>query len=263
MVTYLRKICEPSQIPRFNNILTFYQILGTQVTFTDNKIIFAIHIPILKTKILDFYHICPIIQQNKIFTPTFPYLARAGQEPLAQKEECPMVEEIYYCTNGIILKDKCTLQLLDGKPPNQCVKNDITFDQAIIEQVTRNEVLVIPVKSSRVISKCTRDQFMEINQLSSIKISENCQITINNLKFRNNEQVRRGTSLILPRLKIPVISSKNTFQSSNLTKIDFENLYEINNLAKQLTPIEKPQVPDAISTSIFSTILIIIILNER
>ncbi|KAK9876400.1 hypothetical protein WA026_012711 [Henosepilachna vigintioctopunctata] len=96
------------------------------------------------------------------------------------KERSHMVEEIYYCTDGIMLRDKYTLQLLDGKPPNQFVTNDITSDQAIIEQVTKNEILVIPAKSNRVMSKCNlRDQIIYPDTYADMV---NKQITENHLK---------------------------------------------------------------------------------
>lgn len=250
MVEHLQKLYNKNQVPKFKNILTFYQFLGTQISFIDTKLVFGIHFPILKPDDYEFYHLFPVIQNNKMFTPKYPYLARGPSETQAQREECALLESIYYCLYNFVPNDNCTLQLLEGKPPRNCYVTDIRLQESIIEQITKREILIIPLKTERVFSKCYKDQYFDIETPSLIKIPESCEISVNNNKFVNNYEIQHGKPLILPKFVTEEVTNPGNYQRPNVSKLDFDNLHEINEIAKQLTPVhENTQTHD--NTPIF------------
>lgn len=67
--------------------------LGTQVSISDLKTIFAIHFSVLKTETNEFYHLYPLTQNHKAFTPLYPYLVRKQHNFQFEKEECLSLEE--------------------------------------------------------------------------------------------------------------------------------------------------------------------------
>ncbi|XP_057665983.1 uncharacterized protein LOC130899848 [Diorhabda carinulata] len=89
MIKYLSTIYNKEQIPKFNNILTYYLFLGSQVTFSKSKIIFATHVPILKPKTYEFFHLYPVIQNHTIFIPPQPYLSEVKKKLLSSKKNAP------------------------------------------------------------------------------------------------------------------------------------------------------------------------------
>ena len=93
MLNYLSKIYNRSEIPNFSNVLSYYQFLGVEVTFSETKIIFAIHIPILRHETLSFYHIYPVILNRTMFLPKYPYMAQGPSKRQFAAENCPMDEK--------------------------------------------------------------------------------------------------------------------------------------------------------------------------
>lgn len=135
-MNYLVKLYSPSEVPKFKNILS-YQILGTQVSFSTDKVIFAIHVPILRPDTLSFVHIFPIIQDQTIFIPRYPYLAHTQTRRQFAAEICPSIEETYFCVGEFHPNDQCVEDLLDNRSMNNCTALKVNIEEPIVEQITR------------------------------------------------------------------------------------------------------------------------------
>lgn len=254
MINHLHGIYDENQIPKFKNILTYYQFLGTQVSISDSKLIFAVHIPIFKPETFEFYHLYPIIQNHKIYTPTFPYLAREQKETQFEKEECPALENCYYCQQNFIPRDNCTLNLLEGHIPQNCHILEVNVQEMIVQQVTTDEVLIIPAKAQQILSKCKSNRYLEVVNPILIKIPKTCEIWANEQKYINDIQLTQGKPFILPKFQTDHIHTSGHYQRSNITKIDFDSLYEINEISRKLKPIQESSNTQ-MDTPIFGTIL--------
>ncbi|XP_056641536.1 uncharacterized protein LOC130448273 [Diorhabda sublineata] len=192
IIQHLEKLYSEKQIPKFSNILTYYQFLGTQVSIIDSKLVFAIHVPILISETFEFYHLFPIIQNNKMYTPKFPYLARTQNETQSEKEECPPLEGTYYCRQNFVQRDNCTLSLLEGNTLDDCQILEVNIEETIIQQVTTKEVLIMPIQQEKILSKCQSDRYLEIEEPSLVKIPENCELWINNQRYINDDEISYG-----------------------------------------------------------------------
>lgn len=260
MLDYLKTIYNNAEIPYFKNVLSYYQFLGTQVTFSNTKVIFAVHVPIIRPESFTFHHIYPIVQNHKIFIPKYPYLARKEEKIQFEETACPSLEEVYYCTEDFHPNDRCTLQLLEGSSFDSCPILEVNTQETITEQVTQEEILVIPMKKERLFSKCNTDQFLEITLPTLVKVPKTCQIQIGTKKFINDIRFKQGKPLILPDININNLNSSVVYKTPNLTKLNFEDIYRLNDMANQLSPITAiNEAPDS-STIIGYIILCVAIL---
>lgn len=264
---YLRKLYQNNQIPKFNNILTYYQFLGTQVTFSDNKLIFAIHIPIIRAEILTFYRLYPIIQNYQAFIPKYPYLAQSTSKIQFKDEACPLLENTYFCIENQIPEDNCTVQLIKNQSTKNCRKVQLSSEESIIEQITQDQILIIPTRKEEIFSKCRTDQYIEIKSPMLIKLPKSCQITFNNKKFFNDVKIQQGKPLILPKLDIGNLGTIPEYEIPKFEKINLQEIYKISNLAKRLTPIQfsnsnqYPQIFGGLSIAITIILLVLIFMK--
>lgn len=253
MLKYLSNIYEKSNIPNFRNTLSYYQFLGTDVKFIDNRIIFAIHIPILRAETLSFYHIYPIIQSQTLFIPRYPYLALSERRKQFSTEACPVIEDVYFCLEEFHPDDQCVIELLETNQINNCPTMKINIEDPISEQITQELVLILPSKPIKLIAKCETDHQFQINESILVKIPVNCEIEVNQKKFFNDVKIQDGKPLILPEIKLTGINTTKTLILPNITKINFDEIYKLKDMANQLIP------PIELTTNNQSSILNILI----
>lgn len=257
-INYLKTIYQEKEIPNFKNILTYYQFLGTQVVFSDTRLIFAVHVPIIRSEILSFYHIYPIILNKQTFIPKYPYLAQENNHHQFNEDTCPFLEDAYYCEENFFSQDPCTVQLLSGHFDN-CTVIKIQMEESIIEQITKEEILILPIKEETIFSQCQTDQYMKIDNPTLVKIPQNCKVKVNSKTFFNDIRIQRGKPLILPEVSFENIPSLKMYSTPNLTKINFEDIYKLKDMVNQLSPIEDNEEP--INTSNIIDIIIIIFIS--
>lgn len=243
MLSYLKTIYNSAEIPNFKNVLSFYQFLGTQVTFSKTKVVFAIHFPIVKPEDFTFYHIYPIVQNHKTFLPKYPYLARTKEETQFEETLCPSLEEKYYCIENFHPSDNCTLQLLEGFPLTDCPVLEVNTKEPIMEQITQEEILIIPFKEEKILSKCYKDQYIKIHAPTLLKVPKNCQVQIGSKVFINDLQIKQGKPFILPEIDMQNHKTLISYKTPNLTKLNFEDMYRLKDMANQLSHITLANQP--------------------
>ncbi|KAL1500861.1 hypothetical protein ABEB36_006285 [Hypothenemus hampei] len=96
-------------IHAFLQILSYYQFLGAQVTFTETKIVFAIHVLLLTPQSLAYYRVYPIIQNQMLIIPKYPYLVQDETNRIRQytEEVCPLIENNYFYQQKFDSNDEC------------------------------------------------------------------------------------------------------------------------------------------------------------
>ncbi|CAG9864873.1 unnamed protein product [Phyllotreta striolata] len=198
---------------------------------------------------------------HQMFLPNYPYLVQSKEESQLQKIECPIVENVYYCQLESTPKDQCTLELLDGQSPQRCPIVEVNIQNSIIQQITRDEILVIPSTKLKILSKCQRNQYLEIMQPSLINIPKHCTIFINQMQFNNNEEIQEGKPIILPKLEIVNIQDHQEYPATNISDINFDGLFEINKIAKQLKPIQDVSITYSNNTPVIVTTTVFFIIG--
>lgn len=269
MLDYLKDIYTEREIPNFKNILNYYQILGTQVSFSSSKIIFAIHVPIVKPQTYSFHHLFPVIQKSQMIVPKYPYMARANQEVQFEESDCPLLEDTYYCNEVFHPQDDCIIQVMDGLKANSCQILQIHLQEPIIEQITTEEILIIPHKKERILAQCKMDQYIDLEAPTLVKIPKECQIRIGIKTFTNDIKINHGKPLILPELYIANFTSNiKILKTQNLSKINFDEIYKLKDMANQLSPVqevedEPSQYPSIIIGILAICLLVIVVITIR
>lgn len=251
MLEHLKTIYPENSIIEFENALSYYLFLGTQVTFTQNKIVFATHFPILKPIKLSFFQIYPIIQNHKTFTPRYPFVALNDASSQIEPMECPSIEKTYYCQETHTALDECTMNLLQGKNPKQCALTHVTFNQSIIQQINDN-LIVIPAQEEQVRSMCSSDRVISVKTPTIIRIPANCVIRIHNLTFTKDKPEIRKKPFMLPKIDISEIPIRNEQQPIVLHEPNFQKIYELKHIADHLQKVH--EVPYSMPVTISSTL---------
>jgi len=262
-LTYLKANYDRDTVPNFKNILSYYQFLGTQVLFSKDRIIFSIQVPLLKPETYTFHHIYPTPQNHTIIIPKYPYVAQTQNNLQYEKDTCPEIEGIFYCKEVFHEEDGCTTQLIKNLPATSCQFSNLHLKQPLVEQITKNEVLVIPEQKVQIFAKCGSDKYLSLNAPTLITIPHPCEVSIGTRKFINDVRITQGKPLILPELHLDSTVLPTRYLAMNINTVDFKEVYHLKDLASQLTPIQEiheVSSPTFMIISIVVSCLIIILL---
>lgn len=254
MFKELEKFYPKDSIIHLENPLSNYLLLGTQVTFTSSKIIFAIHIPLVKPIQYSYFHILPIPQKNTLFLPTQPYVIYRDQETYASRDLCPQIEDIYYCSTDITDTDPCTSNAMLNKTPKTCMKFNIQISKTLLQRIN-NDIVIIPAKEESLETICTIDKIINLSEPTLIKLTSNCKIKITNLTFDFKVSTTTQKFLILPRIEIPEKVHLEHSKTIKLIEPDFKSLQDLRTGYHSLEPLQEPY-----QTHHAYTVLIVIIL---
>lgn len=262
MLSYLTSLYGKEKLPNFKNILSYYQYLGIQVTFSRDKIIFAIHAPILNPNTLSFYQLFPTVQNQSILLPNYPYMVQEGTVRQFVAKPCPAIEDTFYCLEKFHSRDQCLENILDNLPIDSCVIAKIHVDEPIIEEISRGLILVLPTKPVGIKTKCQTDQHLKVYQSTLLSIPETCEALINNKLFVNDARVQKGKPLILPAMQLPTFSdgTSQIFETPHLSKIQFDEINDLKRMANQLKSIDDASEPSSFDQPTFWVPIVLCIL---
>lgn len=225
----------------FKNILSAYLIMGTQVIFSSDKIIFAIHIPLIIPNEYTFIHLLPIPQNESLYVPTQPYVMHSQNRMLVTESICPQVEDVYFCTSEDTKEDPCATSILQGEAPNQCMQFKVQLSKTIVQRI-ENNIIVVPSKPERIETTCSTDIVTNIQNPSLIEIeNKDCSVKVSNLTFKFSHNEAKQKLLILPEIEVPELSKPNPIRKIKLIEPNFQ---AFNDLKKEIHHLEPLAIPD-------------------
>lgn len=244
MIDNLIKIYGEDKIPKFKNDLSYYQIASLQVSFQNNKIIFAVHLPILSSENYDYFHLYPVPKNNLTIVPELPYLILGTEKYQYQETECPVVEDIYMCPNRIEpIEDDCVINLIRKAADDHCQTTPIHMKYPLSEQISNQYVLIVPTSNSITIQKdCSSNGYITIHEPTLIKLPKNCSIQIGHLLYTSHEEMVQGEPFILPEIVTASQKPKNQLNKPlHLKHINLDAIVALQNQAESLQVQEFPQ----------------------
>lgn len=250
-----------NRIIKFQDDHSYYQLYKTGVTFHDNKIIFVIKIPIIKSAIYDYYQLFPSPRHSKVIIPQYPYLALNNEEYFYGDLVCPKIENSIICNEKDLKKtpDECIVPLLRTGSIKQCTPMQVTLSVPIIKQINPEYLLVL--SSTPIKIKSCKKMYHIINETSIVRIPYGCQVEIENQKFINEEGILQEEPFYLPPIS-------NLEMNENSTKINLRkiNLEEINKIQQtisnfEIEPLRFPMDPSRVTSWILIITLIILIIG--
>lgn len=232
LITDLTGIYGENKIPKFDNILSYYQIAGMQVSFTQNKVIFAIHIPILDPNTFDYFHLYPIPKNNLTLIPESPYLILGTSVHQYEENECPSIENTYLCQNHLEpIEEDCIITMIQEAKSTNCQAVPVYMHKYLTRQISNQYVLVVPAdRRIRIRQQCTNSGHLGhlvVHQPSLLKIGTNCSIQIGPITYSNQKDLIIGEPFHLPIIEIPELAHEYSDRPLQLQHVDLENLYKL------------------------------------
>ena len=253
-----------NKIINFQNFENYYQLAGLEVRFINDKIIFAIHIPIFLKDNFKMYNLFPIPLNHTIIIPKSPYLIMSTDLQQYQEEDCPKIEDTYICENHLeAQKNECLTNLIKNAEIQNCQIIKAKITKSIFKSITNQYILIIPFEqNTKIYKNCSNKEILLISNPSLINIPLNCGIQIRSSQFWNKEEIIKGTPFSLPRIQFDGLHPHVIQQEAlKLETIDIGKIKDLHDQAEALGKLENTPKSDSLTWSLstlFGTILIIL-----
>lgn len=225
LTSYLSEIYPGNRIHKFENTFHYYELAGLQVRFNSDKIIFAIHFPILTEDISNTYHLIPLPYKNSIIIPDHPYLVLGASSHQYEDATCPELDSTFFCMKHEFLgEDRCILPLIKAESPD-CSSYKATLVNPIVQQINSQNILVVPATEPiKALRSCETKAMVLIKKTSLVALPENCSVSINGTLFSNIKDTVPGEPLILPEIQADTISTDFSSDPIQLQSIDLNSI---------------------------------------
>lgn len=227
MLEMLFILYDTEKVPKFKNFLSYYQIIHIKVSFHSNKIIFSIHMPLLNPLDFDYYHLYPVPQNNVTIISSKPYLIISSKIYQYEDNECPSIEDIFFCKNKLTFNEKdCIISFMQNLRADNCQFTSISSSTTI----TENFILIIPYTTTKIKKICENVSYKIIEHPSLIQIPKHCKIIHENTTFANEENTLKGEPFLLPKIKTEELPMRTKIPHLHINHI---NLNDIARLQKE------------------------------
>lgn len=234
IIKHLILIYGQNKIPKFQNLLTYYQIASLQVSFENNKVMFIIHFPILDSEIYEYFHVYPVPKNNLTLVPKLPFLILGTSYHQYQEDECTKMENMYLCHDHLqpAVEEDCTVAILREATAKSCCPVPVHMNSHVSEQISRQYILIVPAAQPiKIKKKCTSDGHLEIRDPSLVKIPPNCNLQVGHLFYTNREDLFEGEPFLLPEISIQ--EAPSSFDNTRPLRLNHVNLDDISMLRSQ------------------------------
>lgn len=243
MVKYLTDIYGINKIPKFNNVNSYYKLIGIQAKYSNDRLLFALHFPILIDEAFDLYRLYPIPLNQSIIIPDAPYLILGTTSQQYENEVCPIIEQVYFCQNNLQPQvNSCVASMVNGGENTHCKATEVQVIKPILEPIDNQYIIVIPgIEPVNMLKKCSGNNFVHIKEPSLVKIPFNCSVQIKTWKYWNKEEAETGKPFALPEIKITMFNRQKPITPDGPLQLHSINLEEVHQLQKmaEILPIEK------------------------
>lgn len=232
----LTRLYGEDRVPKFNNLLSYYKVAGLQVSFIQNKIIFAVHFPILHPNTFDYFHLYPIPKNDLTLIPESPYLILGTAAHQYQDDECPRVEDLHICPDHLHpTEEDCIISIIKEAETNNCQSIPVHVHRHFVQLINDQYVLVVPATNTiKIKQKCSSNGHLVVHQPSLLKIAPNCSIWVDNIVYSNKQQSIKGEPFHLPAITVSEISRSYARQPLRLQHVDLDNIFKLKKEADAL-----------------------------
>lgn len=200
-ISLVNTIYKVRRVPELSNIMNYYSLLSAQVIIGENVILFKIHIPIIDSITYKYFQLYPIPISNKMIIPEDSYLLLNNYNNWTSEEECPQVEDKYYCLHTKLHKKQPCLATLIGSGKNQCEQQYVNLTQTNVLQISSNKLLVIPATTVNLKALCSVEGLYEVKHPSVIHL-DNCSVEIMDKHFQTEDTLKQEFIFNLPSVNV-------------------------------------------------------------
>lgn len=189
-----------------SSIQKYYEIIDVQSYYSNNKIVFIIHFPIMYPETYSYYHLYPIpTRNNTIIIPIKPYLVMRDKSFQYEDKECRNIHPIYYCNNKKPLEqpdqEDCIHEILQLNNPTTCKSIPVIIQSEMIEQITTGHYVAVFPEETKIKLNCHKTDLTTLMGTYLIELPTNCSFQTTRNSYTNSEETIIGQPLLLPAIK--------------------------------------------------------------
>lgn len=227
------------------DIHSWYSLIKTQCYFRQNRIIFAIEVPIANPKPFQYFHLYPLPTiDHKIIIPIKPFLALDENQFQYMAYPCSKVEDTFICNQEEIrynIKEDCVASIIQDRTTH-CTQTSIEPPKRIFNRINDEYLVVITNEEIKLKTKCPDEGYVTTQGSALLKIPVNCSIEYEDLKFGISKINSFGKPLILPKLDRQLTKVKT--ENHPPLRIDHIPLEEIHSLKRQIQATNQLSIED-------------------
>lgn len=248
------------QVAIFREQHSFYKFLGIQIIFNKERIIFLIHFPVLNPVQFKIFFVYPVPIQNKIISPSRPYLILNEKIEEFQYEEelCEKIEDTFYCKSHLEANTDCIVEIMTRNNATHCNTLFFHADMMTANQVTPHNVLVTTPTTALVTEVCQEEKHTQLQPGSYlISLYDNCYVKTGSETFHSSEDSLFAARVVqLPTLNMSTI--KNRSSTLQLKSMDLNEIRHITSVVRDQNKLKLTEQTEP-STSLWSYWLWILI----
>ena len=260
------------------NLLLFERILTIKSFCKDNKIIFAIEIPIVKLTPYEYYHLysIPTRTQNtfKTIIPSFEYLLLNDISHMLTNQRCQeIISNQYLCEEEVIFEDQqnipCEVQLLKFSPSSSnCEPNTVKISKTKIKKVERSQWIVVTPSPTVATQQCQGTiSRVPLNGTYLLEVNNQCEVKIKNFVLKTFKNFKDNFEpIVLPNIQFlpsSKIEREFEFKDFKLNPIKVKEIDQLHiKLEQQKESLEKLDNPVYFKqTSVYTIFLYFIVIT--
>lgn len=250
MILTLKEYYAQDNVIEFNDLLSYYRILSTQVFFANGKIIFTVHFPLVSKADYNLFQIIPIPQHGILTYPNSFFLLNSTTQSLTIQEKCPDIENTYFCPQEEREIDDCSISTLRNQYPTNCSRRAVILKVTLIQKIDNN-LIIVPKTNETMKIRCDSDVVKTISHPILIKLDDHCNVEINQAKYSFNKKKFYSKPLVLPKMENPADENLPEHKPIHLDDPRLDRIQDL----KQMVKYPGPLIPLDYSSHTYTSLI--------
>lgn len=243
----------------------YYDILNIEAYYSNSKVVFVIHFPIMHPETFTHYRLYSIPTENKtILVPPNTYLVMNEESYQYASSPCVKLHSEYYCPDEHLIhgnrQENCIFNLLLlSATPSNCAYTSVQITKSIIEQIDEANYIGIFSQSTKIQTTCERSDFTTLKGTYLIVLPAGCSFRTNESNFINVQEIIDGQPMLLPEIIIPPGATTEKILEIQLEDINLDKIHELQKGQHAIDLAQLTSNHRSITNHIISYILIALI----
>lgn len=222
-----------------SNIHIIERSINIKAYSTQNSLTFILEIPSIDNNVYDFIHLFSIPNKDNLaIVPTSKYLILGSEEYTYMREDCRLINEDTHLCKSLDMRsteatEDCIPSLIQHKQAN-CTYAKIKLKSTKIQKIRGNSWIAINNEEVVLRTQCgTRTEYRKIQGANIIKLTNDCQVRINNITLQSHIDTI-NIHEVIPTPKKQRILEENIRFELKIEESSLDNLHQLIHEAQSL-----------------------------
>lgn len=226
--------------PNIKDISNQYEIISVEAYLSNDRLVFALHVPLVHPDNFVHYHLYSIPTSNSTtIIPKNTFLTMSNDWFQYDANPCRYIHTIYLCENNHLISGSmgdCIFSMLQiNGEISICEMVSVIINKPLIEEVTDSHYIAIFPKAEKIQTKCDQTDFVMLQGTYLLEVPYRCSISTLNLTYANEKGETIQKPLYLPEIKI---KQAIEVQKLKLEDIPLDQLHEIQSKTNAIEPLQ-------------------------